>query len=208
MRTNRMDQPHGRRSDGAVVGQTLSSDHAWPATLPSSGLLKRMSVSLERESFLVSLFFIDWSPSQVKQPPSKNHDGLSFDGWQAIYGSTAERFYGRGRGVCRRRRRLKSSGSGQRRAGAPGGAPANVICEWGDANASYGSIARLAVRRCRGRADAVIRPPRAGDFSELRAVQTDDRLSGKRQLLRFVLSHRLIPSQVNNHLRKTPMASR
>jgi len=59
MQMRRMDQLHGLQSDGAVVGQMLSSDHLPPATLPSSGLLRRMIVSLERESFFISFFLMD-----------------------------------------------------------------------------------------------------------------------------------------------------
>jgi hypothetical protein len=59
MRKHQMCQLQGLQSDGAVVGQMLSSDHLPPATFPSSGLLSRMIVSLERESFFVSFFLMD-----------------------------------------------------------------------------------------------------------------------------------------------------
>lgn len=62
IRGHPMGQLHGRQSDGAVVGQTLSSDHPPPAIFPSSGLFSRMSVSLERESFFVSFFFMGCFP--------------------------------------------------------------------------------------------------------------------------------------------------
>lgn len=57
-RESRRDQPQGRQSEGAVVGQTLSSDQAAPATLPSSGLFRRTRVSLESDSFFTSFFFM------------------------------------------------------------------------------------------------------------------------------------------------------
>jgi hypothetical protein len=65
LQMHRMGQLQGLQSDGAVVGQTLSSDHPPPATFPSSGWLSRMMVSLERESFFGSFFFIGCFPSQV-----------------------------------------------------------------------------------------------------------------------------------------------
>ena len=46
------------QSDGAVVGQMLSSDQAPPKTFPSSGWLRWMIVSLERDSFFDVLFFM------------------------------------------------------------------------------------------------------------------------------------------------------
>ena len=60
-------------------------------------------------------------------------------------------------------------------AGAPGGVPRN--------GTRSDLVAGLAVRRCGGRAYAIVRPSPAQDFSELRLAQADDRLSGKRQLL-------------------------
>jgi len=66
-----MGQLHGLQSEGAVVGQTLSSDHPAPPTFPNSGMFRRMSVSLERESFFVSFFFMVVSLS--KQSSRQGH---------------------------------------------------------------------------------------------------------------------------------------